>query len=108
MQSRTRVITHKGQRACKSEVGGKNQSSSQSVLFPPRPNPAAIKGGDAKGSKHLTMKEKARSWKANRRALAYSTVGTPDYIAPEVFSQKGYTKCVLGTMFGDPFCDAAV
>jgi serine/threonine kinase 38 len=38
------------------------------------------------------MKEKARSWKANRRALAYSTVGTPDYIAPEVFSQKGYTK----------------
>jgi len=22
--------------------------------------------------------------------LAYSTVGTPDYIAPEVFNQKGY------------------
>lgn len=41
--------------------------------------------------KRLTMKEKARSWKANRRALAYSTVGTPDYIAPEVFLQKGYT-----------------
>lgn len=40
------------------------------------------------------MKEKAKTWKANRRALAYSTVGTPDYIAPEVFSQKGYTKCV--------------
>ena len=25
-----------------------------------------------------------------RRAYAFSTVGTPDYIAPEVFSQKGY------------------
>jgi len=26
------------------------------------------------------------------RKLMYSTVGTPDYIAPEVFSQKGYGK----------------
>ena len=24
------------------------------------------------------------------RILAYSTVGTPDYIAPEVLTQKGY------------------
>lgn len=32
------------------------------------------------------------TWKKNRRALAYSTVGTPDYIAPEVFSQQGYGK----------------
>ena len=27
-----------------------------------------------------------------RREYAYSTVGTPDYIAPEVFTQKGYGK----------------
>ena len=26
---------------------------------------------------------------------AYSTVGTPDYIAPEVFKQTGYTYCYL-------------
>jgi len=45
-----------------------------------------------KKAKDMTMKEKARSWRANRRAMAYSTVGTPDYIAPEVFLQKGYTK----------------
>lgn len=37
-------------------------------------------------------KSKALTWKKNRRALAYSTVGTPDYIAPEVFLQAGYTK----------------
>ena len=28
------------------------------------------------------------------RKLAYSTVGTPDYIAPEVFGQAGYTETV--------------
>ncbi|XP_066275539.1 serine/threonine-protein kinase 38-like [Branchiostoma lanceolatum] len=42
---------------------------------------------DAKDSKR-----RAESWKRNRRQLAYSTVGTPDYIAPEVFMQTGYTK----------------
>lgn len=35
-------------------------------------------------------KVKVRDWKTRDRALAYSTVGTPDYIAPEVFSQTGY------------------
>jgi serine/threonine kinase 38 len=29
-----------------------------------------------------------------RREMAYSTVGTPDYIAPEVFLQQGYTEIV--------------
>jgi len=37
-------------------------------------------------------KRKLESWKKNRRALAYSTVGTPDYIAPEVFLRTGYDK----------------
>ncbi|KAN0088408.1 Protein kinase-like domain containing protein [Tylopilus felleus] len=42
---------------------------------------------------HLTMsREQIATWKANRRKLAYSTVGTPDYIAPEVFMLKGYGK----------------
>ncbi|EGN96778.1 hypothetical protein SERLA73DRAFT_184939 [Serpula lacrymans var. lacrymans S7.3] len=42
---------------------------------------------------HLTMsREQIATWKANRRKLAYSTVGTPDYIAPEVFLLKGYGK----------------
>ena len=35
----------------------------------------------------MDSKRKAESWKKNRRQLAYSTVGTPDYIAPEVFLQ---------------------
>jgi len=40
----------------------------------------------------MDSKRRAESWKRNRRALAYSTVGTPDYIAPEVFLQTGYTS----------------
>lgn len=41
-------------------------------------------------SNPMDSKRRAESWKRNRRQLAYSTVGTPDYIAPEVFLQTGY------------------
>ena len=46
---------------------------------------------------HVTIPDtmsryKAESWRGRRRQLAYSTVGTPDYIAPEVFSSEGYGK----------------
>ncbi|CAN1270370.1 Serine/threonine-protein kinase CBK1 [Linum perenne] len=34
--------------------------------------------------------EQLQHWQKNRRTLAYSTVGTPDYIAPEVLLKKGY------------------
>jgi len=40
----------------------------------------------------MDSKRRAEAWKSKRRALAYSTVGTPDYIAPEVFLQTGYDK----------------
>ena len=47
-------------------------------------------------SKHLSYAEQFNEFKnikiKKRRQYAYSTVGTPDYIAPEVFTQKGYGK----------------
>jgi len=51
---------------------------------------AALKAEAAKeasGVKHIDNK---RNFKERGRKLAYSTVGTPDYIAPEVFAQTGY------------------
>lgn len=54
------------------------------------------------------------TWRQSRRKLAYSTVGTPDYIAPEIFSGKGYNESVdwwsVGTIMYEcmvgwpPFC----
>lgn len=38
-----------------------------------------------------TRQEQLQHWQKNRRTLAYSTVGTPDYIAPEVLLKKGYS-----------------
>ncbi|KAH7299019.1 hypothetical protein KP509_25G069800 [Ceratopteris richardii] len=37
-----------------------------------------------------SQQEQLLHWQRNRRMLAFSTVGTPDYIAPEVLLKKGY------------------
>ncbi|KAK2466231.1 hypothetical protein APHAL10511_001873 [Amanita phalloides] len=61
----------------------KNQNSAQ-----------AVRNSVMVNSINLTMtsKDQIATWKANRRNLAFSTVGTPDYIAPEIFEQRGYGK----------------
>ncbi|KAH7847273.1 hypothetical protein Vadar_024038 [Vaccinium darrowii] len=42
------------------------------------------------GSHWRSPREQLQHWQMNRRTLAFSTVGTPDYIAPEVLLKKGY------------------
>lgn len=42
----------------------------------------------------VTVSMESRSGYRRQRELAYSTVGTPDYIAPEVFAQNGYNETV--------------
>ncbi|KAK4798178.1 hypothetical protein SAY86_030504 [Trapa natans] len=42
------------------------------------------------GSSWKSPHEQLQHWQMNRRTLAFSTVGTPDYIAPEVLLKKGY------------------
>lgn len=43
---------------------------------------------------HLTIsnRQQISTWRKSRRLMAYSTVGTPDYIAPEIFIHQGYSQ----------------
>ena len=45
-------------------------------------------------SLYRTMRKEGKKSIHRERILAYSTVGTPDYIAPEVLSQK-VSRCML-------------
>ncbi|KAI3678796.1 hypothetical protein L6452_38099 [Arctium lappa] len=47
-------------------------------------------GNERAAAPRRTQQEQLQHWQKNRRTLAYSTVGTPDYIAPEVLLKKGY------------------
>ncbi|KAG5978347.1 Cobalt uptake protein cot1 [Claviceps digitariae] len=65
---------------------------------------------------NLTVSNRSQinDWRRSRRLMAYSTVGTPDYIAPEIFTNNGYSfDCdwwSLGTIMFEclvgwpPFC----
>ncbi|KAL8998015.1 MAG: hypothetical protein Q9169_002855 [Polycauliona sp. 2 TL-2023] len=65
---------------------------------------------------NLTVSNRGQinTWRKSRRQMAYSTVGTPDYIAPEIFTGEGYAfscdwwsvgaimfECLIGW---PPFC----
>lgn len=50
---------------------------------------AAKRGATSDGK---AFQAKKVEWKKRSRAMIFSTVGTPDYIAPEVFAQTGYGK----------------
>ncbi|KAI9890724.1 MAG: Serine/threonine-protein kinase [Vezdaea aestivalis] len=62
----------------------------------------------------VSNRPQVNTWRKSRRLMAYSTVGTPDYIAPEIFGGHGYTyDCdwwSLGTIMFEclvgwpPFC----
>ncbi|KAM0827560.1 hypothetical protein ACQ4PT_068123 [Festuca glaucescens] len=56
------------------------------------PNRTSSAHGDGKQqtTPKRSQQEQLEHWQKNRRTLAYSTVGTPDYIAPEVLLKKGY------------------
>ena len=55
------------------------------------------------GNINLKNKNNIKKLPKKNRLIAYSTVGTPDYIAPEVFSQNGYGEEAdwwsIGVMF---------
>jgi serine/threonine protein kinase len=50
-------------------------------------------------SLYRTMRKEGKKSIHRERILAYSTVGTPDYIAPEVLSQKVSDGCATGVVW---------
>lgn len=62
------------------------------IMANPRENGKQVEGPVNTNEKPSgrSQAEQLRHWQQNRRLLAFSTVGTPDYIAPEVLLKKGY------------------
>ncbi|ONM05915.1 AGC (cAMP-dependent cGMP-dependent and protein kinase C) kinase family protein [Zea mays] len=59
-------------------------------VTPPTKSSAMHGDGKQQSMPKRSQQEQLEHWQKNRRTLAYSTVGTPDYIAPEVLLKKGY------------------
>nr|KJB29795.1 hypothetical protein B456_005G119300 [Gossypium raimondii] len=55
-----------------------------------KPSTESGKHSNVPTTPRRTQQEQLLHWQKNRRTLAYSTVGTPDYIAPEVLLKRGY------------------
>lgn len=69
----------------------------KAVATEPSPYLEQYKSQIQEGDKGLKPNDRAfndlkQGYKKRGRQLAYSTVGTPDYIAPEVFAQTGYDE----------------
>eukprot|EP00172_Hildenbrandia_rubra_P004577 Plantae.Rhodophyta-Hildenbrandia_rubra.ctg95.p1 GENE.Plantae.Rhodophyta-Hildenbrandia_rubra.ctg95~~Plantae.Rhodophyta-Hildenbrandia_rubra.ctg95.p1 ORF type:complete len:460 (+),score=94.45 Plantae.Rhodophyta-Hildenbrandia_rubra.ctg95:179-1558(+) len=58
----------------------------------PATNHSANSSDDTCQVSQLSARERATAWKRTARKQAFSTVGTPEYIAPEVLLKRGYNK----------------
>jgi len=50
----------------------------------------ALEGVEVQGWEGMTRRERMATWNRNRKAVIWSTVGTPDYMAPEILLETGY------------------
>lgn len=69
-----------------------HEASYYQQLLNSKPKPRDNRNSVSLEQIQLTVSNRTQinTWRKSRRQLAYSTVGTPDYIAPEIFSGKGY------------------
>ncbi|KAL0337257.1 UNVERIFIED_CONTAM: Serine/threonine-protein kinase CBK1 [Sesamum calycinum] len=71
-----------------SPINGKEPMTEDNLRRSADANGCVPDKGD--GSNWKSPLEQLQHWQMNRRTQAFSTVGTPDYIAPEVLLKKGY------------------
>ena len=108
-QTRLRFHTQGSASAVTSKGAGTDGSSGPPATIPETevvngeggPPPAAAAppgssaaGGSFSGGAHwegLSRRERMATWNRNRKTLIWSTVGTPDYMAPEILLETGYT-----------------
>lgn len=93
-----------------------HDNSYYAQLLQNKPNKPSNRHSVSLDQINLTVSNRSviNDWRKSRRVMAYSTVGTPDYIAPEIFSGHGYSfDCdwwSLGTIMFEcqvgwpPFC----
>jgi len=72
--------------------------------MPAIPEADAVISADPDNTSALRAEHPGGHWHQHRRKLAYSTVGTPDYIAPEVLMKKGCAPGV-GFLLSAGLCD---
>lgn len=53
---------------------------------------SAEQGARKEGWESMSRRERMATWNRNRKAVIWSTVGTPDYMAPEILFEIGYNK----------------
>ena len=93
-----------------------HDNSYYATLLHEKPTKSSNRNSVSLDQINLTVSNRSviNDWRKSRRTMAYSTVGTPDYIAPEIFGGSGYSfECdwwSLGTIMFEcqigwpPFC----
>lgn len=66
---------------------GKEENNLEGNNTATRSLPVTSSGGN---SLYATLQREGKKCKHRHRTLAYSSVGTPDYVAPEVLTREGY------------------
>jgi len=54
------------------------------------PQGHALEGVEVQGWEGMSRRDRMATWNRNRKAVIWSTVGTPDYMAPEILLETGY------------------
>ena len=90
----TSSISHTSSNTASHTNNNNNTNTNTNISPPSTATHSRPSSRDKKNSRPLLENEKESIPTHRERALAYSTVGTPDYIAPEVLTKKVIIICL--------------